>query len=261
LRAAADAVRADTEADQRSRTKKKTAKPDATDADERDEPDDSADPTVALSRVRRTSVIPPRRPVNGPGNAAAPSGLWAPRPPSNTGRSLRAARLDTPTQTERVLRLGHGVPVMTARRPAPSRLGRPTWWPRLAINIGLIVAMVLAIGGFAWWRFDRPLHVNTVSLTVQKHAASACQLEADIVGTVITSGGHGTFTYQWRRSDGTTTPVYTAQVADPSKPTEVHLQWTFSGVGSETAQVALIVLGPQRRQASTSFEYICGSGR
>ena len=101
------------------------------------------------------------------------------------------------------------------------------------------------------------MHVTSVSVTVQRHVAAACQLDADVVGTVITTGGTGTFTYQWQRSDGTTTVVHEGKVTDPAKPTEVHLPWTFNGSGEETAQVTLVVLTPQRREASTSFEYIC----
>lgn len=214
-----------------------------------------------LSRgPRKTSVIPPRRPVNDSDDRSnvAPSGLWAPNPRSDPMKLVRpAGPLDVPAEPERALHVGRGVPWLTARRPVPARLGRPTWRSRLAVNVGLGLVIVLVVAGYAWWRLDQPLRITAVSVTVQKHVTSACALEADIVGTVITGGGDGTFKYQWRRSDGTTTKVYTARVADPSKPTEVHLRWTFSGVGEETAQVALIVLGPQRRQASTSFEYIC----
>ncbi|HKE66674.1 MAG TPA: hypothetical protein VKB59_18770 [Micromonosporaceae bacterium] len=209
---------------------------------------------------RRTSVIPPRRPASGSDDTPPPpTGLWKPKVPTQSSPSLRPAGLDDSSpDVVHDMRYGRGVPASNTRRPVPARLGRPAWWPRLAVNIALAVAIVLGISGYAVWRLDRPLHITTVSLTVQKHFATACQLEADVVGTVITSGGPGTFKYQWLRSDGTTTGVYSADVADASRPTEVHLEWTFSGSGRETAEVALIVLEPQRREASTSFEYICG---
>lgn len=210
---------------------------------------------------RKTSVIPPRRPASGSDDTPPPpTGLWKPKVPTQSSPSLRPARLDD-SSPDLVpdMRYGRGVPASNTRRPVPARLGRPAWWPRLAVNIALALAIVLGVTGYAVWRLDRPLRITTVTLTVEKHFATACQLEADVIGTVITSGGPGTFKYQWLRSDGTTTGVYSAHVADASRPTEVHLEWTFSGSGTEPAEVALIVLEPQRREASTSFEYICGA--
>jgi hypothetical protein len=165
--------------------------------------------------------------------------------------------VEAPARSDNTVRVGRGVPASNGQRPTPARLGRPAWWPRIAINIGFAAIFVLGVGGYVWWRLDRPLHVASVSVTVEKHFAAACQLDADVVGTVITSGGSGTFTFQWQRSDGTTTAIQRVKVADPAKPTEIHLPWSFSGSGNESAQVTLVVLGPERRKASTSFEYLC----
>jgi hypothetical protein len=223
--------------------------------------DDEAVEVVAAApprTPRKTSVIPTRLP-RSPGRSPAeqPSGLWAPAK-APTAIPVRPGTVeDVPLRPDNTVRVGRGVPASNGRRPTPARLGRPAWWPRIAVNIGIAVVIVLGVGGYVWWRVDRPLHVTSVSITVQRHVAAACQLDADVVGTVITTGGTGTFTYQWQRSDGTTTSVHTGKVTDPAKPTEVHLPWTFNGSGEETAQVTLVVLTPQRREASTSFEYIC----
>ncbi len=209
---------------------------------------------------RRTSVIPTRLPRSPEGTATeAPRGLWAPSSAPKPPQVRPGISDDSPAKPDNTVRVGRGVPASNGRRATPARLGRPAWWPRIAINIGFAVVIVLGVGGYVWWRVDRPLHVTSVSVTVQRHVAAACQLDADVVGTVITTGGTGTFTYQWQRSDGTTTAVHVGKVTDPAKPTEVHLPWTFNGTGEETAQVTLVVLTPQRRQASTSFEYICTS--
>jgi hypothetical protein len=207
---------------------------------------------------RKTSVIPTRLP-RPPGGTPAdtPRGLWAPSEAPKPTPVRPGASIDAPAKPDNTVRFGRGVPASNGRRLTPARLGRPAWWPRIAVNIGIAVVIVLGVGGYVWWRVDRPMHVTSVSVTVQRHVAAACQLDADVVGTVITTGGTGTFTYQWQRSDGTTTAVHEGKVTDPAKPTEVHLPWTFNGSGEETAQVTLVVLTPQRREASTSFEYIC----
>jgi hypothetical protein len=207
---------------------------------------------------RKTSVIPTRLPRPPAGTSAEPPrGLWAPSQAPKPMPVRPGASVDAPAKPDNTVRVGRGVPASNGRRPTPARLGRPAWWPRIAINMGIAVVIVLGVGGYVWWRVDRPLHVTSVSVTVQRHVVAACQLDADVVGTVITTGGTGTFTYQWQRSDGTTTAVHVGKVTDPAKPTEVHLPWTFNGSGAETAQVTLVVLTPQRREASTSFEYIC----
>jgi hypothetical protein len=209
---------------------------------------------------RKTSVIPTRLPRSPERTSTAPPrGLWAPSSAPKPAQVRPGVSEDTPTKPDNTVRVGRGVPASNGRRATPARLGRPAWWPRIAINIGFAVVIVLGVGGYVWWRVDRPLHVTSVSVTVQRHVAAACQLDADVVGTVITTGGTGTFTYEWQRSDGTTTVVHVGKVTDPAKPTEVHLPWTFNGAGEETAQVTLVVLTPQRREASTSFEYICTS--
>ncbi len=208
---------------------------------------------------RKTSVIPTRLPRSPEGSPTeAPRGLWAPSAPK-PAQVRPGISVDAPARPDNTVRVGRGVPASNGRRATPARLGRPAWWPRIAVNIGIAAVIVLGVGGYVWWRVDRPLHITSVSVTVQRHAAAACQLDADVVGTVITTGGTGIFTYEWQRSDGTTTSVHVGKVTDPSKPTEVHLPWTFNGAGEETAQVTLVVLTPQRRDASTSFEYICTS--
>jgi hypothetical protein len=209
---------------------------------------------------RKTSVIPTRLPRSPGGTPTeAPRGLWAPSAAPKPAQVRPGVSEDAPTKPDNTVRVGRGVPASNGRRATPARLGQPAWWPRIAINIGFAIVIVLGVGGYVFWRVDRPLHVTSVSVTVQRHVAAACQLDADVVGTVITTGGTGTFTYEWQRSDGTTTTVHVGKVTDPAKPTEVHLPWTFNGAGEETAQVTLVVLTPQRREASTSFEYICKS--
>jgi hypothetical protein len=84
-----------------------------------------------------------------------------------------------------------------------------------------------------------------------------CNVAVEMVGTIVTNGNGGTVTYQWTRSDGTTSPVQTVQVASGRRSEQVLLHWTISGPGSIQAKATLRVLSPSVKAASTSFPYSC----
>jgi len=175
-----------------------------------------------------------------------PPSFFAPRP------ELPGA----PRTSDGATRFGPGVPI--GEQPLPTRTGKQSHWPRLVVNIVLTAAIVVGIVGYVVWRSGAPLHVKTVSVSVDRHFGVGCQLDADISGTVTTTGS-GTLTYQWQRNDGVVTGVLTTKVTDSSKPTIVHLRWIFSGPGNQHAGVTLLVLGPDKQQAATTFDYICSN--
>jgi hypothetical protein len=84
-----------------------------------------------------------------------------------------------------------------------------------------------------------------------------CHIAVEVVGTIVTNGNGGTVTYQWTRSDGTTSPVQTTQVASGRRSAQVFLHWTISGPGTIQAKATLRVLSPSVKAASTSFPYSC----
>lgn len=88
-------------------------------------------------------------------------------------------------------------------------------------------------------------------------APGRCNITVSVVGTIVTSGGAGTASYQWTRSDGTTSPVQTVTVASGQSSAQVHLNWSFRGRGTIHATATLRVLSPSVRASSTSFVYSC----
>ena len=162
-----------------------------------------------------------------------------------------------PSALVHTVRFGSGVPTQPKSRPAPARVGRPRRWPRVLANLLLTAVILGGVTFFVISRLHDPLQVTGVTLTVNKHFGKQCELDADVVGTINTSGGPGVLTYQWRRSDGTATDVYTARIGGSSTETIVHLHWVFRGTGQETADVTLSILGPEANEATTSFNYIC----
>ena len=87
--------------------------------------------------------------------------------------------------------------------------------------------------------------------------AHRCGETVRLVGTIITNGRGGTVTYQWTRSDGTTSPVQRVRIAIGSRSARVLLLWSFRGPGTTRATATLRVLSPSVREASTSFAYSC----
>jgi hypothetical protein len=87
--------------------------------------------------------------------------------------------------------------------------------------------------------------------------ANACGTRVDVVGTVTSNGGGGSFTYRWLRSDGTATDVLTESVPFGTSVTQVHLFWQFSGEGTLKVKATLQILTPQPVETSTEFTYAC----
>jgi hypothetical protein len=87
--------------------------------------------------------------------------------------------------------------------------------------------------------------------------ANACDARVDIVGTVTSNGGGGSFTYRWVRSDGEATSVFTETVPFGTDVTQIHLFWQFGGEGNLKVKATLQILTPQPVETSTEFTYNC----
>lgn len=129
---------------------------------------------------------------------------------------------------------------------------------RRALRGWLLPAVVLfAVLAYLGWRqLGGTLKVTGV--TARSTAAQVgCHTTVHIVGTLRTTGGAGTVTYRWRRSDGTVSEVVHQHVPKGDRQTAVTLLWTLEGPGSYTATATLDVLTPQQLSASSTFRYRC----
>ncbi len=159
------------------------------------------------------------------------------------------------------LRIGRGVVAVERSRhvrTAARRFGARTW---RAVNLVLTLAIIAAAAwaGWQWWlRWHPQLRVAGATVTVVP-PASVCGGEYDITGTIFSNGKAGTVTYQWVRSDGVATPRLTVDVPSGQQLTTVHLYWTFSGAGTESATATLAVTAPEPAVASAQVLYSCVS--
>jgi hypothetical protein len=232
--------------------------------------DHSSSMTAADSLPRR--IPAPRVGGSGPhggrgtGGSSGPpgSGFAAPefdgRPhpsyPAHSSRRVDSAR--TPIS----LRIGRGVEAVQRSRQvrtAAHRAGSLAW--RIG-NIVLTVAIIAAASwaGWQWWqRWHPQLAVSGVTVTSTATGSDPCDTQYDFVGTIATNGKAGTVTYQWQRSDGQSTKHLTVNVPAGRRSTVVHLYWTFSGTGSQSATATLNVSDPGSAQGSAEVAYACVS--
>jgi hypothetical protein len=122
------------------------------------------------------------------------------------------------------------------------------------------VATAAFVGVVAWLLLSRPtpLHVTGAAVTVAP-PGTACDATVDVVGTIESNGQAGAISYQWERSDGTTSAVLVETVDSGVTSVQVHLMWTLTGAGTYPARATLRVVGPDPREAAGGFTYICRS--
>jgi hypothetical protein len=176
-------------------------------------------------------------------------------------------------RNEEVLRFGRGV--ASARPPQQQPVTAPPWQGNTAnypvaqrpnrsrkrlisIFTGLITVVILAVVGYFIIQRLTPLQITGLTVNIaQPLPANACDTRVDVVGTVTSNGGGGTFTYRWVRSDGAATGTLTEQVPFGTNVSQVHLFWQFSGTGTLKAKATLQILTPQPAETSTEFTYTC----
>jgi hypothetical protein len=88
-------------------------------------------------------------------------------------------------------------------------------------------------------------------------AAVSCGQTEHLSAVIATNGGSGKLTYQWARSDGTTSDVLTQDVNKGQHQTIVALLWNFDGPGSLDATATLHILSPGNASGSAEFHYSC----
>jgi hypothetical protein len=158
------------------------------------------------------------------------------------------------------VRFGPGVPADGSKDvPARRRLrARRPRWSRIILNVAIAVVILAGATGYAVWHFNRPVNVDAVTVGLNQNLGTSCDVNVDVVGTIVTSGAPGVVTYQWKRDDGETSPMQKHSTTG-DQPIVVHLHWMFSGPGKATGTVTLLVLKPVKKSAKTSIAYNCAS--
>lgn len=183
-------------------------------------------------------------------------------------------RLDStqdPDQVETYVRFGPGVPAQAA--PAPDRATaiwrgevRPvgsTAQPAAAsrsrrwiMPLTVLILVIAVLIYFLWGRTSDPVAVSSVAVRPSAATVTCGQTER-LSAVIATNGGSGKLTYQWVRSDGTTSDVLTQNMNKGEHQTAVTLLWNFDGYGTLDATATLHILSPGNASGSAAFRYTC----
>ncbi|MEH1015455.1 hypothetical protein V6U90_20370 [Micromonospora sp. CPCC 206060] len=235
-----------------------------------------AEPTQRLSTPDPTAVIGQPAPSSVPAQYGQPTDLLAATSPAAptaagvptatagarpTGRYEPTGPAGPPTGGE--IRFGPGVPpppTAPAWRPQPPQPARPrrSAWRVVSsvLSALLTLALLAAVGLYLWQRLS-PLEVTSVSVAVPQPPGNRCDITVDVVATVRTNGRAGTITYQWLRTGATPSNLLTEQVGRGQRTVNLHLKWSFSGVGTTRETATINITTPSPVQGATSFVYNC----
>ncbi|WP_208813431.1 hypothetical protein [Micromonospora echinofusca] len=161
------------------------------------------------------------------------------------------------------IRFGPGVPppptapAWRAQPPPPARPRRSVWRVVSSVLSALLTLALLAAVGLYLWQRLSPLEVTSVSVAVPQPPGNRCDITVDVVATVRTNGRAGTITYQWLRTGATPSNLLTEQVGRGQRTVELHLKWSFSGVGTTRETATINITTPSPVQGATSFVYDC----
>jgi serine/threonine protein kinase len=139
---------------------------------------------------------------------------------------------------------------------ARSRRRRPRW--RGIASTLITFAIVGGIGAYVWVRTHQSaLKVTGVSVALASPLGNACNVTANLVGTIVTNGKGGPITYQWVQN--TNPPMSAATVTDATgaNTVTVTLQWTFHGKGTLHSVAELHVISPNVATGNAEFIYSC----
>ncbi|HWG28558.1 hypothetical protein [Actinospica sp.] len=185
----------------------------------------------------------------------------------------RTQHLDSahnPDVVETYVRFGPGVPAQAA--PAPN-LATAVWRGevlpvgaaqqaaerrsrRWILPLTVLILVIAVLIYFLWGRTTNAVAVDSVAVKASTPTVTCGQTER-LSAVITTNGGSGTLTYQWVRSDGTTSAVLTQNVNTGEHQASVALLWNFDGYGALDATATLHVLSPGHASGSASFHYTC----
>ncbi|MFB6849498.1 hypothetical protein ACFCXS_32210 [Streptomyces sp. NPDC056373] len=121
---------------------------------------------------------------------------------------------------------------------------------------GLAAAvLVIVLAWLLWQRQTGDLRITQV--TARASSVLGCDGTAEVVAVVHTDGSAGAFTYEWNRSDGTSSGPREERLGKGQEETRLRLLWTFHGKGTNQATAWLVIKSPSRHTASASFAYTC----
>jgi uncharacterized protein YjdB len=184
-------------------------------------------------------------------------------------QTKRLDSTENPDQVETYVRFGPGVPAQAA--PAPDRAtaiwrgevhpigtsqaaeGRSRRWIMPLTVLILVIAVLIY---FLWGRTSEPVAVSSIAVRPSAATVTCGQTER-LSAVIATNGGSGKLTYQWVRSDGTTSDVLTQNMNKGQHQTTVALLWNFDGYGTLDATATLHILSPGHASGSANFRYTC----
>jgi serine/threonine protein kinase len=139
---------------------------------------------------------------------------------------------------------------------ARSRRRRPRW--RGIVSTLITFAIVGGIGAYVWVRTHQSaLKVTGVSVALVSPLGNACNVTADLVGTIVTNGKGGPITYQWVQNTSPPMPAATVTNATGANTVTVSLKWAFHGKGTVHSVAELHVISPNAATGNTEFTYSC----
>jgi hypothetical protein len=224
---------------------------------------------TALTTFALAVAGPPPAPVPVP--RMPPTPPVAPPPSADQATQLgqlvvaHQQRAESAPPAPAVMRFGQGPPPPTwqsataghpilQQQPKKKKL-----WKRVSafFSVLLTLAIGAAIAWMFWQRTADPLVVNSAIVAPAADPNGKCNVQVDVVGTIVTNGNGGTISYEWLRSDGTTSGLLNQTVLDGTTSTQVHLFWQFSGRGTKKVTATLKVHSPNVTEAKTEFTYSC----
>lgn len=153
----------------------------------------------------------------------------------------------------------HGLPaafpacVALPNRPASRRRSRALlrYGPAALILAGVTAYLAPSYLG-------PELAVTGVSVEpASKGRKVGCGETTQITGHIITNGAPGVLSYQWIRSDGSTSALLEEKLTIGQRSVSLRLNWTVSGRGTYQAKATLRITAPAAPEAFAAFTYQC----